>query len=67
MNMKTLLSLSLLALPFFAAQANAEPVTLNAQTQPTATAVKRLFRLPHKLKNKHWHKLKSLQIQQMLI
>ncbi|AYX88676.1 type I 3-dehydroquinate dehydratase [Acinetobacter baumannii] len=38
--MKTLLSLSLLALPFFAAQANAEPVTLNAQTQPTATAVK---------------------------
>ena len=40
MNMKTLLSLSLLALPFFAAQANAEPVTLNAQTQPTATAVK---------------------------
>ncbi len=40
MNMKTLLSLSLLALPFFTAQANAEPVTLNAQTQPTATAVK---------------------------
>jgi len=40
MNMKTLLSLSLLGLPFFAAQANAEPVTLNAQTQPTATAVK---------------------------
>ncbi len=50
MNMKTLLSLSLLALPFFAAQANAEPVTLNAQTQPTATAVKTI--VPITAKNK---------------
>ncbi|XZU30730.1 type I 3-dehydroquinate dehydratase [Acinetobacter baumannii] len=48
--MKTLLSLSLLALPFFAAQANAEPVTLNAQTQPTATAVKTI--VPITAKNK---------------
>lgn len=50
MNMKTLLSLSLLALPFFAAQANAEPVTLNAQTQPAATAVKTI--VPITAKNK---------------
>ncbi|MEX0571444.1 type I 3-dehydroquinate dehydratase [Acinetobacter baumannii] len=48
--MKTLLSLSLLALPFFAAQANAEPVTLNAQTQPAATAVKTI--VPITAKNK---------------
>ncbi|MDB0231226.1 type I 3-dehydroquinate dehydratase, partial [Acinetobacter baumannii] len=33
MNMKTLLSLSLLALPFFTAQVNAEPVALAAQAQ----------------------------------
>lgn len=50
MNMKTLLILSLLALPFFAAQANAEPVTLNAQTQPAATAVKTI--VPITAKNK---------------
>ncbi|EXE19418.1 catabolic 3-dehydroquinate dehydratase [Acinetobacter baumannii 3390] len=50
MNMKTLLSLSLLALPFFAAQANAEPVTLNAQTHPAATAVKTI--VPITAKNK---------------
>ncbi len=50
MNMKTLLSLSLLALPFFAAQANAEPVTLNAQTQPTATAVKTIVPITAKTK-----------------
>ncbi|HAV2933579.1 TPA: type I 3-dehydroquinate dehydratase [Acinetobacter baumannii] len=48
--MKTLLILSLLALPFFAAQANAEPVTLNAQTQPAATAVKTI--VPITAKNK---------------
>ncbi|ENU4315613.1 type I 3-dehydroquinate dehydratase [Acinetobacter baumannii] len=48
--MKTLLSLSLLTLPFFAAQANAEPVTLNAQTQPTATTVKTI--VPITAKNK---------------
>lgn len=50
MNMKTLLSLSLLALPFFAAQTNAEPVTLNAQTQPTATAVKTIVPITAKTK-----------------
>ncbi len=50
MNMKTLLSLSLLALPFFAAQANAEPVTLNAQTQPTAKAVKTIVPITAKTK-----------------
>ncbi|MFV5624625.1 type I 3-dehydroquinate dehydratase [Acinetobacter baumannii] len=48
--MKTLLSLSLLALPFFAAQANAEPVTLNAQTQPAATAVKTIVPITAKTK-----------------
>ncbi|HBI1352925.1 type I 3-dehydroquinate dehydratase [Acinetobacter baumannii] len=48
--MKTLLSLSLLALPFFAAQTNAEPVTLNAQTQPTATAVKTIVPITAKTK-----------------
>lgn len=50
MNMKTLLSLSLLALPFFAVQTNAEPVTLNAQTQPTATAVKTIVPITAKTK-----------------
>ncbi len=50
MNMKTLLSLSLLALPFFAAQANAEPVTLNAQTQTAATAVKTIVPITAKTK-----------------
>lgn len=50
MNMKTLLSLSLLALPFLAAQTNAEPVTLNAQTQPTATAVKTIVPITAKTK-----------------
>ncbi len=67
MNMKTLLSLSLLALPFFTAQVNAEPVALAAQAQPAATAVKTIVPITAKLKNKHWHKLKSLQIRQMLI
>ncbi|CAM0664836.1 3-dehydroquinate dehydratase [Acinetobacter baumannii] len=50
MNMKTLLSLSLLTLPFFAVQANAEPVTLNAQTQPTATTVKTIVPITAKTK-----------------
>ncbi len=50
MNMKTLLSLSLLALPFFAAQVNAEPVTLNAQTQTAATAVKTIVPITAKTK-----------------
>ncbi len=50
MNMKTLLSLSLLALPFFTAQVNAEPVTLNAQTQPAATAVKTIVPITVKTK-----------------
>ncbi|EXE37946.1 catabolic 3-dehydroquinate dehydratase [Acinetobacter baumannii 1546444] len=50
MNMKTLLSLSLLTLPFFAAQANAEPVTLNAQTQTAATAVKTIVPITAKTK-----------------
>lgn len=49
MNMKTLLSLSLLTLPFFAAQA-AEPVTLNAQTQTAATAVKTIVPITAKTK-----------------
>ncbi|MFA3361833.1 type I 3-dehydroquinate dehydratase [Acinetobacter baumannii] len=48
--MKTLLSLSLLTLPFFAAQANAEPVTLNAQTQTAATAVKTIVPITAKTK-----------------
>ncbi|EMB5689638.1 type I 3-dehydroquinate dehydratase [Acinetobacter baumannii] len=48
--MKTLLSLSLLTLPFFAVQANAEPVTLNAQTQPTATTVKTIVPITAKTK-----------------
>lgn len=50
MNMKTLLSLSLLTLPFFAAQANAEPVTLNAQTQTAATAIKTIVPITAKTK-----------------
>lgn len=50
MNMKTLLSLSLLALPFFTAQANAEPVTLAAQIQPAATAVKTIVPITAKTK-----------------
>ncbi|MDH2619094.1 type I 3-dehydroquinate dehydratase [Acinetobacter baumannii] len=48
--MKTLLSLSLLALPFFAAQANAEPVTLVTQTQPATTAVKTIVPITAKTK-----------------
>ncbi|MDV5174047.1 type I 3-dehydroquinate dehydratase [Acinetobacter baumannii] len=48
--MKTLLSLSLLTLPFVAAQANAEPVTLNAQTQTAATAVKTIVPITAKTK-----------------
>lgn len=50
MNMKTLLSLSLLALPFFTAQVNAEPVALAAQAQPTATAVKTIVPITAKTK-----------------
>ncbi|EPE9869071.1 type I 3-dehydroquinate dehydratase [Acinetobacter baumannii] len=48
--MKTLLSLSLLALPFFTAQVNAEPVALGAQTQPAATAVKTIVPITAKTK-----------------
>ncbi|MCH2070453.1 type I 3-dehydroquinate dehydratase [Acinetobacter pittii] len=48
--MKTLLSLSLLALPFFTAQVNAEPVALAAQTQPVATAVKTIVPITAKTK-----------------
>ncbi|MDH2542363.1 type I 3-dehydroquinate dehydratase [Acinetobacter baumannii] len=48
--MKTLLSLSLLALPFFTAHVNAEPVALAAQTQPTATAVKTIVPITAKTK-----------------
>lgn len=50
MNMKTLLSLSLFALPFFTAQVNAEPVALAAQTQPTSTAVKTIVPITAKTK-----------------
>lgn len=50
MNMKTLLSLSLLALPFFTAQVNAEPVALAAQAQPVATAVKTIVPITAKTK-----------------
>ena len=53
--------------PIFTAQVNAEPVALAAQTQPAATAVKTIVPITAKPKNKLWHKLKSLQIQQMLI
>lgn len=49
MNMKTLLSLSLLALPFFTAQVNAEPVALATQTQ-AATAVKTIVPITAKTK-----------------
>ncbi|MCG6036467.1 type I 3-dehydroquinate dehydratase [Acinetobacter baumannii] len=48
--MKTLLSLSLLALPFFTAQVNAEPVALAAQIQPAATAVKTIVPITAKTK-----------------
>ncbi|MDX8162023.1 type I 3-dehydroquinate dehydratase [Acinetobacter pittii] len=48
--MKTLLSLSLLALPFFTAQVNAEPVALAPQTQPVATAVKTIVPITAKTK-----------------
>ncbi|EXB75065.1 catabolic 3-dehydroquinate dehydratase [Acinetobacter sp. 1475718] len=50
MNMKTLLSLSLLALPFFTAQVNAEPVVLAAQTQPANTVVKTIVPITAKTK-----------------
>ncbi|MDP9802135.1 3-dehydroquinate dehydratase-1 [Acinetobacter calcoaceticus] len=50
MNMKTLLSLSLLALPFFTAQVNAEPVALAAQTQAATTAVKTIVPITAKTK-----------------
>jgi len=50
MNMKTLLSLSLLALPFFTAQVNAEPVALAAQTQPANTVVKTIVPITAKTK-----------------
>ncbi|WP_153560870.1 type I 3-dehydroquinate dehydratase [Acinetobacter baumannii] len=48
--MKTLLSLSLLALPFFTAQVNAEPVALAAQAHPAATAVKTIVPITAKTK-----------------
>ncbi|EMH9805130.1 type I 3-dehydroquinate dehydratase [Acinetobacter baumannii] len=48
--MKTLLSLSLLALPFFTAQVNTEPVALAAQAQPAATAVKTIVPITAKTK-----------------
>ncbi|EPJ8204776.1 type I 3-dehydroquinate dehydratase [Acinetobacter baumannii] len=48
--MKTLLSLSLLALPFFTAQVNAEPVALAAQAQPAAIAVKTIVPITAKTK-----------------
>ncbi|MCU4636728.1 MULTISPECIES: type I 3-dehydroquinate dehydratase [Acinetobacter] len=48
--MKTLLSLSLLALPFFTAQVNAEPVALAAQIQPAATAIKTIVPITAKTK-----------------
>ncbi|NUG00958.1 type I 3-dehydroquinate dehydratase [Acinetobacter oleivorans] len=48
--MKTLLSLSLLALPFFTAQANAEPVALATQTQPATTVVKTIVPITAKTK-----------------
>ncbi|EXW95372.1 catabolic 3-dehydroquinate dehydratase [Acinetobacter baumannii 44327_7] len=50
MNMKTLLSLSLLALPFFTAQVNADPVALAAQAHPAATAVKTIVPITAKTK-----------------
>ncbi|WP_192453927.1 type I 3-dehydroquinate dehydratase [Acinetobacter oleivorans] len=48
--MKTLLSLSLLALPFFTVQVNAEPVALATQTQPATTAVKTIVPITAKTK-----------------
>ncbi|HAM65683.1 MAG TPA: type I 3-dehydroquinate dehydratase, partial [Acinetobacter nosocomialis] len=48
--MKTLLSLSLLVVPFFTAQANAEPVVLAAQTQTASTAVKTIVPITAKTK-----------------
>ncbi|WP_092710696.1 type I 3-dehydroquinate dehydratase [Acinetobacter sp. yr461] len=48
--MKTLLSLSLLALPCFTAQVNAEPVVLAAQTQAATTAVKTIVPITAKTK-----------------
>ncbi|MEQ1136258.1 type I 3-dehydroquinate dehydratase [Acinetobacter seifertii] len=48
--MKTLLSLSLLTLPFFVAQVNAEPVALAAQTQPAMTTVKTIVPITAKTK-----------------
>lgn len=50
MKMKTLLSLSLLALPFFTAQVNAEPVAFATQTQPATTAVKTIVPITAKTK-----------------
>lgn len=50
MKMKTLLSLSLLTLPFFVAQVNAEPVALAAQTQPAITTVKTIVPITAKTK-----------------
>ncbi len=50
MKMKTLLSLSLLALPFFTAQVNAEPVALATQTQSATTAVKTIVPITAKTK-----------------
>lgn len=50
MKMKTLLSLSLLTLPFFVAQVNAEPVALAAQTQPAMTTVKTIVPITAKTK-----------------
>lgn len=50
MKMKTLLSLSLLALPFFTAQVNAESVALATQTQPATTAVKTIVPITAKTK-----------------
>ncbi|MCH2001165.1 type I 3-dehydroquinate dehydratase [Acinetobacter seifertii] len=48
--MKTLLSLSLLTLPFFVAQVNAEPVALAAQTQSAMTTVKTIVPITAKTK-----------------
>ncbi|WP_445536369.1 type I 3-dehydroquinate dehydratase [Acinetobacter sp. G18] len=48
--MKTLLSLSLLTLPFFVAQVNAEPVALASQTQPAMTTVKTIVPITAKTK-----------------
>lgn len=50
MKMKTLLSLSLLTLPFFVAQVNAEPVALAAQTQRAMTTVKTIVPITAKTK-----------------